>query len=125
MARTKKRVDPEFWLTGPSCGKNAKGAFLPFVRLYPDLLQAPNFCRLSYGARWCYICMTMEAKGKPDFTFPRSVAAKYGLPESTLFRVISELEKAEFIRCTSPGKPTRTANEYRFVWGWKIKANSS
>lgn len=118
MSRTKKRVDAPFWLTGPYNGKSKKG-YLPFTRIYSDLAQAPAFCSLSYGARWCYICMTLEAKGKPDFIFPRAVAAQYGLPESTLFRAVAELENARFIRCISPGKPTRTANEYRFIWEWK------
>lgn len=119
MSRGRKRRDPPFWVTGPSGGKSTSGKPLPFVPVYVDLLQAPAFLNLTPSARFCFISMAAEAKGSPAFEFPKSIAARYGIPSTTLRRCISELIHAGFICCASSGRFTRSANSYQFSLAWK------
>lgn len=115
----KKKVDPPYWVTGKSGGKAASGQPLPFVQIYADLMQAQAFNSLSAGARWCYLAMTVEAKGKRKFEFTRKTAERYGIISRTLFRNVQELIKAGFLNCRS-GRTTRTASEYEFSLDWKL-----
>lgn len=116
----KKKVDPPFWVTGKSGGKSPGGQPLPFVQLYADLMQSPEFNSLTAGARLCYISMTIEAKGNRRFEFARKTAERYGIPQRTLVRNVQELVSAGFLLCRS-GRSTRTASEYEFSIDWKIK----
>lgn len=118
--RRKKKVDPPFWVTGKNGGKSPSGQPLPFVQLYADLMQSPAFNTLTPGARWCYICMTIEAKGGLCFEFARKAAERYGIPQRTLVRNVQELINAGFLFCRS-GRSTRTASEYEFCISWKQK----
>lgn len=124
MSRRKKRYDLPFWVTGPSHGKNSKGSLLPFVQLSADLLQAPAFCTLSPCTRLCYIAMCCEAKGRPDFKFPRAAAERYGISPRSLLRCVDELIAAGFIHCKSAGRITRTPNEYAFTFDWKCRPDT-
>lgn len=117
----KRKVDPPFWVTGKSVGKSPSGQPLPFVQIYADLAQSPEFIDLTPGARWCYISMTIEAKGGRCFEFTRKTAERYGIPQRTLVRNVKELVTAGFISCNS-GRTTRTASEYEFTIGWKLKS---
>lgn len=116
----KKKVDPPYWVTGKSCGKAASGQPLPFVQIYADLMQAQAFHSLSAGARWCYLSMATEAKGKRSFEFTRKTAERYGIAKRTLVRYVQELADSGFLICKS-GRSTRTASEYEFSMDWKLK----
>lgn len=116
----KKKVDPPYWVTGQGCGKAASGQALPFVQIYADLMQAPAFYSLSAGARWCYLSMAIEAKGKRCFEFTRKTAERYGIKDRTLIRNVQELSAAGFLTCRS-GRTTRTASEYEFAMDWKLE----
>lgn len=93
---------------------------LPFVQIYADLMQAQAFNSLSAGARWCYLSMTIEAKGKREFEFTRKTAEQYGIAKRTLVRYVQELAESGFLNCKS-GRSTRTASEYEFSMDWKLK----
>ena len=62
-------------------------------------MQHPAFLALTSSDRWCYQCMILEAKGKPDF---------------------EALVKAGFIDVTASGKSNRTKTDYRFSVRWKV-----
>lgn len=119
MSRTRKRVDPPFWTTGPQGGKTPAGQRLPFVQLSVDLLQAPAFLKLSHATRWVYLAMTIEARGQRDFEFSLSTARRYGIESSTLRRAVKELVAAHFIGYTENGRFVRAANRYIFLFEWK------
>ena len=85
----KKKVDPPYWVTGQGCGKAASGQALPFVQIYADLMQAPAFYSLSAGARWCYLSMAIEAKGKRALSSRERLPSGTGLstvPSSAMYR---------------------------------------
>ena len=123
MSRTRKRVDPPFWTTGPQGGKTPAGQRLPFVQLSADLMQAPAFLKLSHATRWVYLAMIVEARGHRDFEFSLSTARRYGIESSTLRRTVNELVAARFICCTENGRFTRNANRYAFLFDWKCTDN--
>lgn len=116
-----KKYDPPFWVTGKSGGKSPGGKPLPFVQIYADLLQSPEFSALTASSRFCYISMTIEAKGLRCFEFTRKTAESYGIPQRTLVRSVQELVSAGFLICKS-GRSTRTASEYEFCISWKQKS---
>ena len=89
-----------------------------FIQLGNTLLLSYRFQRLSHGARYCYLCMTMEAGPRREFRLPRSAAKKYGIPHSSLCRYIRELEAGGWIEVRSM-KALRKPNEYRFALTWK------
>lgn len=116
----KKKVDPPYWVTGKGCGKSKNGQPLPFVQIYADLMQDPGFHSLTASARWCYLSMVMEAKGKQCFEFTRKTAESYGIIGRTLVRNVQELSDFGLLECYS-GRTTRTASEYKFSMDWKLK----
>lgn len=122
MPRKKSR-DAPFWRTGPKCGKSASGKPLPFTQLYVDLLQSPQFSKLSSGAGLLYVCMTAEAKENRSFVFPASVAKRYGIKEPTLRRNCKDLIEGKFIRVV-PQDPNDLnpckVNRYEFSEDWKL-----
>lgn len=93
-----------------------------FIQLGAKLMQHPAFLSLSVSARWCYQCMILEAKGKPDFQFPRRTAELYGISERSLRRNVKELEAAGFLDVVASGRNTKSATDYRFSICWKAPA---
>jgi len=81
-------------------------------------MLASQFQTLSSGARVLYLCMALESGGNRDFLFPQSAAKKYGISPRSLWRYVTELEKAGFIERVSL-KTLRAPNEYRFSLVWK------
>ncbi len=79
------------------------------------------FKRLTAGAQSCYLAMALEAAGRIDFSFPLHIAKKFGISNSSLRRHIEELESAGFIEVVERNANSRTANAYRFAFGWKMK----
>ena len=77
--------------------------------------------KLKPGARYLYLCMTMEAGGKRELTFPASSAEKYHIPPSSFDRFKAELIDAGFIRIKESGRLTREKNVYEFVFDWKAR----
>ncbi len=77
-----------------------------------------RFLQLSFAARFCYLCMTLEAAGKRSFEFPLKAAKKYNIPPATFRRSVKELEAAQFIVKQS-GKTVRQPNLYDFCFDWK------
>lgn len=116
----KKKVDPPFWVTGKKGGKSTSGQPIPFIQIYADLMQAQTFNSLSAGARWCYLSMVTEAKGKRCFEFTRKTAEQYGIARRTFVRYVQELTESGFLICRS-GRNTRTASAYEFSLDWKLK----
>lgn len=82
-------------------------------------MQHPAFLALTSSDCWCYQCMILEAKGKPDFQFSRRTAENYGIANRTLIRNVEALVKAGFIDVTASGKSNRTKTDYRFSVRWK------
>lgn len=89
-----------------------------FIQVGNSLLLSHRFWRLSAGARYCYLCMAMEAGPRREFRLPKSAAEKYGIPHSSLCRYIHELEAGGWIEVRSM-KLLRKPNEYRFALKWK------
>jgi len=90
-----------------------------FIQLGAKLMQHPAFLSLSVSDRWCYQCMILEAKGKPNFQFARRTAEKYGIPEQTLYRNVKALKVAGFIDLVASGRTNKTASDYVFSVRWK------
>lgn len=111
--RKKSRATLQPWLTEKvDCNEKR------FVQVGNSLLLSPCFQDLSAGARYCYLCMTMEAGPRREFRLPKSAAKKYGIPHSSLCRYIRELEDGGWIDVRSM-KSLRKPNEYRFCLTWK------
>ena len=115
----RKKADPPFWITGRQNGKTEGNKVLPFVLLYADLLQDPAFTALPEASKLCYVAMSLECRGKMEFSFPRKTAERYGISRRTLIRCVDSLVSAGFIRIKSPGRVTRTESIYEFSPAWK------
>ena len=89
-----------------------------FLQVGNSLIFSPKIQKLSYGARWLYICMAMEAAGHADYCFPLASARRCGFPASSFRRYIKELQKGEFIQVKSL-KNLRQPNEYHFDPAWR------
>lgn len=76
------------------------------------------FLQLNSGARFLYLCMTLEAGGRRDFVFPLKASKKYGLSETTFRRGVSALIEKGLITKKS-GKTVRLPNLYQFSFNWK------
>ena len=51
--------------------------------------------------------MMLEAKGRPDFQFPRRTAELYGISERSLRRNVQELESAGLVDVVASGRNTK------------------
>ena len=69
-------------------------------------MQHPAFTGLKDSARWTYLAMALEAKGRPDFQFPRRTAELYGISERSLRRNVQELEAAGLVDVVASGRIT-------------------
>ncbi len=109
------------WLSGK--GDNKEGRF---VQVGNSLLLSRDFQTLTAGARWLYLCMTMEAGGKREFAFSHSAAKKYGIPGSSFDRQIQELKEAGFVEVVPDEDRAQFApNRFRFCFGWKMQKTSN
>lgn len=90
-----------------------------FIQLGARLMQHPAFLALTPSDRWCYQCMLLEAKGKPDFQFSRATAKKYGIAARTLIDNVCRLRKAGFIELIASGRNNQTSSDYSFSIRWK------
>lgn len=91
-----------------------------FLQLGNSFLFSESVKGLSTGARWVYICMSMEAAGKRDFTFTHTAARKYGVPSSSYDRYLVELKNGGFIEKVDGEDLAQYApGRYRFTLGWK------
>lgn len=72
-----------------------------FVQVGNSLLLSKKFQALTAGARFLYLCMTMESAGKREFIFPKSAAEKYGIARNSLTRQVAELQDKGFISVQS------------------------
>ncbi len=104
------------WLSAKADCKEGR-----FIQIGNSLLLSEQMCKLKPGARYLYLCMTMEAGGKREFTFPASSAEKYHIPPSSFDRFKAELIDAGFIRIKESGRLTREKNVYEFVFDWKAR----
>lgn len=101
------------WLSAkPNCKEGR------FIQVGNSLLLSKEFQKLSAGARWLYLCMTMESGGRRDFLFPLASAKKYGIPDASFRRYINELVNASLISKQSMAN-LRQPNEYSFSFEWK------
>ena len=66
------------WLSAKADCKEGR-----FIQIGNSLLLSEQMGKLKPGARYLYLCMTMEAGGKREFTFPASSAEKYHIPPSS------------------------------------------
>ena len=111
-AKTGKKLS--YWCSGASdCSENF------FVQLGVSLANHPAFTGLKDSAKWVYICMRLEARGRPDFQFSRRTAAKYGIAEQTLYRSVKLLVNAGFVDVVASGRSNKTATDYCFSVRWK------
>lgn len=77
--------------------------------------------QLSTGARWLYLCMSMESAGHRDVTFTHGTAQKkYGIAGSSYDRYIKELIKYGLIELIADENLAQYApNRFRFSFEWK------
>lgn len=99
-------------ITCPADGRKS------ITRIGQSLLKSAQFQVLSTGARYLYLCMATESKGKRDFTFPLSAAKAYGFSESSFLRWVYKLKRAGFAAVNS-GANVRTPNKYSFLYVWR------
>lgn len=118
-SRRKAGATLQPWLTARADCREKR-----FIQVGNSLLLSHRFWRLSAGARYCYLCMAMEAGPRREFRLPKSAAEKYGIPHSSLCRYIHELEAGGWIEVRSM-KLLRKPNEYRFALKWKGLSPSS
>lgn len=118
-SRRKAGATLQPWLTARADCREKR-----FIQVGNSLLLSHRFWRLSAGARYCYLCMAMEAGPRREFRLPKSAAEKYGIPHSSLCRYIHELEAGGWIEVRST-KLLRKPNEYRFALKWKGLSPSS
>lgn len=101
------------WLSArPDCKEGR------FIQVGNSLLLSEKFQALTAGARFLYLCMTMESGGKREFIFPVSAAKKYGIPKNSLTRQLAELQEKGFISVQSMAN-LRQPNEYSFCLEWR------
>lgn len=110
---SKRKFEPlPLWLTKTPDGRES------FTRVGRSLLQSAEFQALSAGARFLYICMSVESKGKREVTFPLSAAKAYGIAEKSLRRWVDELAVSGFIAVSSSAC-VRAPNIYAFSFTWR------
>ena len=73
MGRRKsaRNVEIRPWLSAKADGK--EGRFIQIGNSFLLEFRKEPLNKLSLGARWMYLCMTMESAGHRDFTFVRFV----------------------------------------------------
>lgn len=103
-----------YWCSGASDSRDKI-----FIQIGASLLEHPTFTKLKDSAKLCYLCMVLEAKGRPDFQFPRRTAELYGISERSLRRNVQELEAAGLVDVVASGRNTKSATDYRFSVRWK------
>lgn len=67
MSRKRAKITYKlpYWCSGAAdCSEKI------FIQIGASLMQHPAFTGLKDSARWTYIAMVLEAKGRPDFNFP-------------------------------------------------------
>jgi hypothetical protein len=90
-----------------------------FIQVGNSLLLSPKLHKLTVGARYAYLCMTIESGGKREFSFTKSVARKYDIGAASHSRHVKELLEAGFIECITPGGLLGLKNVYKFLFSWK------
>ncbi len=116
MSRERAKITYKlpYWCSGAAdCSEKI------FVQIGASLMQHPAFTGLKDSARWTYLAMMLEAKGRPDFQFPRRTAELYGISERSLRRNVQELEAAGLVDVVASGRNTKSATDYRFSVRWK------
>ena len=103
------------WLSANADCKEKK-----FLQIGCSIFGTDAFKELSSGAKWTYLCMSLEASGRRQFEFPAKTAKGYGIPVSSVRRYIDELIEMRFIACRSSGRFTRESNLYEFRFEWKL-----
>lgn len=104
------------WLSAKADCKEGR-----FIQVGNSLRLSEQFGKLKAGAKDLYYCMSMEAGGEREFTFPASCAGKYRISPSSFDRFKAELIDAGFIRIKESGRLTREKNVYEFVFDWKAR----
>lgn len=104
------------WLSGKANCKEGR-----FIQTGNSLLLSDKMKALSYGARYLYLCMAMEAAGRREFEFPKKAAEKYGFPCRTFNRLKAELVEAGLISVLASGRTTREKNIYSFRIDWQTR----
>lgn len=105
------------------CAGTADSTEPIFIQMGATLMQHPAFLALTSSDRWCYQCMILEAKGKPDFQFSRRTAENYGIANRTLIRNVEALVKAGFIDVTASGKAIVQRPTTAFLFAGKLRLN--
>lgn len=119
MARhkTAKNVTISPWLSAKQDCREGR-----FIQVGNSLLLSDSYQKLNAGARQLYLCMTMEAGGKPTVKFSHGAAKKYGIAATTFDRAIKQLREAGFVDLIEDDNLYQFAtNVYRFSSRWKSK----
>ena len=91
-----------------------------FIQVGNCFLNHPKVTKLSPIALKLYLCMLMEAGGKPETELSHGRAKKYGIPSTTFDRAKDELIKEGFIVQVSDLQMRRFAkSRFRFSLEWK------
>lgn len=89
-----------------------------YIQVGNTLMLSKTFQTLSNGAKWLYLCMTLESGGHREFTFPQTAAKKYGMNPRSFWRYVDELVEQKFVKRLSNAN-LRKANDYEFITEWK------
>lgn len=117
MPRRRSGATLSPWLSAKADCKEGR-----FLQLGNSLLLDKRYQALSTGARNLYLCMSMEAGGKAEFTFTHGTARKYGISDSSFDRWAKELRAAGFVLLVMPCNFAQYApSVYRFIVEWRTK----
>ena len=94
-----------------------------FIQVGNSLLLSKEFQALTAGARFLYLCMTMESAGKREFIFPKSAAEKYGIARNSLSLLVAVLHIFLFISFQSM-EYIRHFLLYSFCLVWRENART-
>lgn len=121
MGRKKSASNAEikFWLSANANNKEGR-----FVQAGNSFFLSDEVQKLSAGARWTYMCMSIECGGRRIFEFPLAAAKKYGISKASLIRHVGELETAGFIKAQR-AKHMGAKNLYEFDTRWKLGKTAS
>ena len=110
-----QHVKISFWMSArPDCQEGR------FLQLGNSLTLSKKFQSLSPSVRWFYICLSMEAGGKPTVKLSHGGARKYGISHAGYDRAVTALCEAGFLEQVFDADLSRfKTNEFRFISKWK------
>lgn len=115
MASSKKKRQP----ISPYFSADPQGWERRFIQIGNSFLLHSSFKALSGNEKHLYLCLGVEAGGKPEVVFTHSTARKYGISSTTFDRCIKKLISSGFIERVYSSDRQFDPAKYRFSPRWK------